>query len=706
MIDKFVRALGVAAKQAAGYPTGHPAVTGSLAVARRLLSELTASGGALVLGIARDGLLYGEQKLTGPQAQELAKALYESDVALLRLEPAVETAELHALLRCLALEARRGEGRLAEDLAAAGARHIHVEAIDYSALRGGGTARTPTGSEQTPGALWDGILRAMLSGKRLADAGEDVRSAAGIARLLEAQAREESVEGVSTRLAEAVAEFLSTARGRARAPVAHQVAELLTTLSGEMRRRLLARAIRVLAGAEEDDALPALQIISSAVPAQEMTLALRRVKSEGFGLSPAAQQLLKSLDAAPPPRPAAAPPAPALDLAAALSEEDADRFHPEGRGLTGQVSIELPPAASDAAPAADAGDRLASLMDEPLTEGLSDMLAELLDRTADLATLRPRVEGTYRALLGLGKLERAAQLAEVARTVAVDPRRPPEARAAAEACLGALAGPDYMSPLVDALQQTSASAAVAAQRLLEALGLAVVRTFLLALAEETDKARRRRLLDLLGAIGLAIVPDAVRLLSDDRWYVVRNMVLLLRTVGDRTSLEDVRRLALHTDLRVRLEAIKTLLEFHDESSRELLETAINDPDPELSEAAIELTGQYAIAEAREPLLALLGGSDLRGRHRGARLKALRALGDLADPDVLPRLRRFFEEPLLPLVAIEERRAAFRTLEVYPPAARRPWIEGGLTSRDALIRSICWRIFRLDSPEPSAGEAPA
>jgi HEAT repeat protein len=369
------------------------------------------------------------------------------------------------------------------------------------------------------------------------------------------------------------------------------------------------------------------------------------------------------------------------------------------------VAIELPPPAS-AAVASDAGDRLASLMDEPVTEGLSEMLAELLDRTAEFASLRPRVEATYRALLELGELERAAQLAEVARTVAVDPRRPPEARAAAEACLATLTGPDHMSPLVDALEQTSASAAVAAQRLLEALGPAVIRTFLLALAEETDRARRRRLLDLLGAIGLAVVPDATLLLSDERWYVVRNMVLLLRTVGDRGSLEAVRRLALHTDLRVRLEAIKTLLEFKDERSRALLEAAINDADPALSEAAIELSGEYGIGEAREPLLVLLAGSDLRGRRRGARLKALRALADLGDTAVLPRLRHFFEEPLLPLVAVEERRAAFRSLEAYPAEARRCWIDIGLGSRDALIRSVCWRIFRLDSPDAAGGETPA
>jgi hypothetical protein len=171
VIDKFVRAFGVVARQAAGYPPGHPAVTGSLAVACRLLSQLANSGGPIVLGIARDGLLYGDQKLTSPQALELARALYESDVALLRLESAAETSDLHSFFRCMRSEARRAGGRLADELTASGARHIHVEEVGYSALGGDGEARAPASAGEGPGALWDRILKATLSGKRLWEAG-------------------------------------------------------------------------------------------------------------------------------------------------------------------------------------------------------------------------------------------------------------------------------------------------------------------------------------------------------------------------------------------------------------------------------------------------------------------------------------------------------------------------------------------------------
>jgi hypothetical protein len=87
-----------------------------------------------------------------------------------------------------------------------------------------------------------------------------------------------------------------------------------------------------------------------------------------------------------------------------------------------------------------------------------------------------------------------------------------------------------------------------------------------------------------------------------------------------------------------------------------------------------------------------------------RLKALRALADLGDPAVLPRLGRFFREWSFPLVAIEERRSAYRYLSSYDPGARAPWVARGEKSRDAVIRDICRGLAKAGAASPS-GSAP-
>jgi hypothetical protein len=228
----------------------------------------------------------------------------------------------------------------------------------------------------------------------------------------------------------------------------------------------------------------------------------------------------------------------------------------------------------------------------------------------------------------------------------------------------------------------------------------VGRSFLVALAEETDKSKRHRLLEVLVSLGPDIVPEATLLLADPRWYVVRNMVLILHRIGEPGSVDAVRACTEHPDLRVRLEAIKGLLKMDMETARGLLARAINDPDPKLAETAIGLAGTYAIAEAVEPLLGIVDGWDLMGRRRSLRVRALRALGELADPIALPRLERFFKNWIVPVVSLEERRAAYRALQTYPLDVRADLVERGLRSRDDEIRSLCERI-QSQSRAPSA-----
>ena len=92
-----------------------------------------------------------------------------------------------------------------------------------------------------------------------------------------------------------------------------------------------------------------------------------------------------------------------------------------------------------------------------------------------------------------------------------------------------------------------------------------------------------------------------------------------------------------------------------------------------------------------------------------RLKALRALKTLkaatvaADPEVLARLARYFRHWRVPLVRLEERRAAFRLLESYPEALRAPYVGRGQRSKDSVIRAICDRLAKQSDAPP--GETP-
>ncbi len=765
---ELVRALAIAWKNLAAYPPGHPALVASLALAHRRFQELLADGGTVVLGVARDGLVHGQEKLTSSHARDLGRALYTQEVAVLRLDAGLDPAELESFLRLVGTDGARGEpSPLQEEMAKKGVTHVHVQTLDFSRVRLTDDIAAPPGPTPAAATLWEDVLRAVMAGRalspqgrRLVDSGE-AATGRGVAALLDevlgpggaagagasASSSPDTKEtsngpgleattgtgaGVASapaagagpppgtgagtkpdyradlgaRLAQAAsAHFRGTSAERVVA--ARDVAELVRALPPNVRDTLVVAALKALAA--DESAAEALSALAGGLAADTVLQALRMIKDE-VPLSSHALRLLHALSAAAPSlreRQIEAPdPALMAELAVFFREDDIDRYNPEEhQTLLERAGIDVPVFEDTYGP--ELGERLESIAEDTIAERLSHTTVELLARFAGRDGTEPvltRVDALFRGFIAAGRLEPAATLAEDLRRLGEEGRIPPAARAQLDEAMARMATAESVAAMFDALNRRGAQAAVLGRRLMDALGKAAARGFLVALAEEQDKSRRRRILDLLVSMGSVIAPPATELLADERWYVVRNMIVLLQKVGDQTALPEVRRCAEHYDLRVRLEAIKWLLAYDPEVPRALLEKAIHDPDPKLAEAAVALAGSYGIQEAVGPLLKIVEGLDLMGKRRSLRVKALKALGELGDASVLPALDRYFAQPLVPLVAIEERRAAYRSLALYPPEARRELIERGLRSRDPEIRRVCEALRREPAPRPRETDA--
>lgn len=745
---ELVRALAIAWKNLSAYPPGHPALVASLTLAHQRLQDLFTASGPVTFGISSDGLVAAQEKLTSSHARDLARALYLREVALLRMEPGLQAAELETLLRAMSASAARDDPRpLAEELSANGVTHVRVESVDFSQVR----LTDETRSGPAPRSLWDDLLRTILAGhvlssegRRLVESGE-AANALGIASVLGevltgagtagagvpdgpgtggsggtgAGAGTTGTAGRTPATGEAqrarLGARVAQAAGRAfqgspaeRVLAANQVAELVRALPADLREMLIATALKTLAS--DETAAEALAALAGGLTPDTVLQALQRIKNE-VPLSSHALRLMHALSAAAPsPRlRQVQPPDPALlaELSVLFREDDIDRYNPEEhQSLLEAAAIDVPVLVT-AQEIPELGDRLETVTDEALAERMAQTSVELLIRfkgQEGTETLLARIDGLFRSLLSSGRFELATALAEDLRRISDESAARPAFRAQVDETLARMATSESVATMLDAFTRGGSTSAAVARRLLDALGHAGAQGFLLALAGEKDKSRRRRILDLLVSLGPVIAAPAMELLDDERWYVVRNMIVLLQRVGERSALASIRRAADHHDLRVRLEAIKWLLAYDPEVPGDLLEKAINDPDLKLAEAAIVLAGSYGIKEATDPLLAVVDGYDLLGKRRTLRIKALKALGDLGDPAVLPRLDRYFRSPLLTMASREERRAAFRSLPLYPPEARRPYVERGLRARDPEIRRICERLEREHPPVEREGDA--
>ena len=718
---EFVRALALAWKNLAAYPAGHPALSGSVETAHARLTDLRGPAGDVVFGIASDALVYGKEKIVWPQAQKLAHALYSRGVAVVRFGPDSDSQELETFLRILGAPSTDHRPPIWEELTGAGVVNINLQAVDYSSVQVTEDLTTPQQKAESA-SLWEDILQALLAGKDItADAREllsSVRSIDDLAALilrhvhdaggdaafdpdatfgvrLMARVAVDTPERATSRVAEAIGSHIAKSTGLRRQLAVQQIVQLLRSLPDPLRSAIIRSVMAQLA--RDEGAAPLLRDFTDGLKRDEVLDSLRYLSSM-VTLSSHATRLLETLaaSAAATSRPVTqAPPALLAELVQLFGEEDIDRFNPpEHRALLEEVSIEIPAGSGTVRRSLEElGDRVDTVSDEVVNLTFVRSLLELVPKIGAGSDAEPqlrRIESVFEAQVGSGQFAEALEIVQRLREIAATTPNP-ALRDAVPASLGRLASSETMDALVHGLLSASADRTETIQWLIDALGTAALQSLLIALAEETNRSRRRKLFDFLAGLGTKIVPEVKRYLSDERWYVVRNMILLLRGVNDRTSIKEIRRLAEHPDLRVRLEAIKSLLVLDPTMPRDVLEKAIHDPDPKLAETAIGLVGSYGIREAVGPLLRVLEGRDLFGSRRSVRIRAIRALGDLGVPEALPHIERFLTDSYLPWPHRDERRAAWESLATYPAGARAPLVEKGRRSRNALVRDICRKL---------------
>jgi HEAT repeat protein len=95
------------------------------------------------------------------------------------------------------------------------------------------------------------------------------------------------------------------------------------------------------------------------------------------------------------------------------------------------------------------------------------------------------------------------------------------------------------------------------------VGERMVPALLDRLQAEEALSRRKRLMEMIIAVGPRAAPAIAEVAQDPRWFVVRNAMLLLRRLNARDSVELVAAGAEHKDPRVVAEAVRTLAAFGD-----------------------------------------------------------------------------------------------------------------------------------------------
>jgi hypothetical protein len=122
---------------------------------------------------------------------------------------------------------------------------------------------------------------------------------------------------------------------------------------------------------------------------------------------------------------------------------------------------------------------------------------------------------------------------------------------------------------------------------------------------------RKTVLNLLAAIGSKNMSTLYGALSDERWYVVRNIVIALRRIGDQKARKYLLAMLDHRDNRVRREAIKALAELGGNEAIDLLKRALDDPDMSVRQFAFGSLGNLDAEVTKKLLMEKVRGRRFR-----------------------------------------------------------------------------------------------
>lgn len=214
-----------------------------------------------------------------------------------------------------------------------------------------------------------------------------------------------------------------------------------------------------------------------------------------------------------------------------------------------------------------------------------------------------------------------------------------------------------------------------------------------ALIEEDDKYTRRVLIDIISELG--ITPEIARAnLKSEKWYVVRNMLVIIRNTGGKDFIDDVLKCTEHSHLKVKMEAIKTLSQLGYEKVDEILIKLIESPDLNLKIQALSIVPALRLTSLIHYLNNYLKEIKLKSENISLIISLIRTLGDMGDKSSIPIIKRFLKGNIFyPGRTKLLKREVYNSLDGYPYDEIKDIIEKGLNSRDKEIAEISYRLSR-------------
>lgn len=670
-IERFVKALVVCAKAVSLYPPASNIPLDTAAGAVRLLNEVLAEQPELSFVVAKQGLYYQGLPIANEQIayENLALDLYNRYLAEVRFHVGVTAADLVAFLGVLRYTP--------EELAASGGFESRLWESGVGTITVAETKITLVDAAPDELGHSDSAFDVPLERERIDEMLDDAyagrpRDQLTIVRFLENPpqiasyltetfefAEDHPSAEIGARFAQ-LAELAFASEGERRFALIQSLGDALADLDPEIRRLLLSEEVLVQARTSDSLAAVVRQLDIDSVcrmlvenvadgDASRQGLA-RAVRNLALISMASREEIVSAAGAAM--RGAGLPEstvATVLEMASpsriTVRDGGATTAAPERPADTIFKLLDLAP--TDGRPADDVGEPELEELRVEARRGITDgdiimtlvSLVGMDTRETQFASTMSMLEDSLELLIERGELEIAADSADALTAAAKDLELSEEQRARLQRSIGRLTRPAGVKAVAQALRLYDADSSEyqAARRLLDALGPMAIAPLLEQLAEETDMASRKVLVDLLCEITPGHVSELGIHVSDSRWFVVRNVVSVLGSTKSSATLSYLQRTMRHPESRVRRETVRALAGIPDRVATDMLIALLDDEDAQNVQLAARYLGSAGTPTAIAALEKVARGEGRGNRDMGPRVESIEALGRIGDPRALPTL---------------------------------------------------------------------
>jgi hypothetical protein len=350
------------------------------------------------------------------------------------------------------------------------------------------------------------------------------------------------------------------------------------------------------------------------------------------------------------------------------------------------------PGAPDVGPLSDS-DR-EQVVEEAQALGETSLLSSAMDLFAEMLSLRQDSAAFPEIAVSIGRiidldLERkdVGAVLEVLKTL----RRigtaasAPELAGVVETALAAAGTPENLRAVFAESENIDET-----RQYLTLLGGSAVPAMIALLGELSDRRHRKLLCDVLVEAGRSQIDTIASYLDDKRWYVVRNIAMVLGLMKEPAAVRHIAKVIGHYDTRVRREAVRALDAIRSADAKELYVRSLNDPDLTVRTISLRAVRRSGDASLFETVAAGAARDELKNKTYAEKKEWLETLAVLGGEKAFPILSDLFKKRWLLEKddSTELRAAAASGLGIVGTEEAAALLEKEAGSKKPLLRDAC------------------